>query len=223
MLPNNKLYCIAEIYDGSDANRIGVPDVPVNFKMNSGTIGNKNTDNNGVVIMETTTISSTVDNFMIYVKSQAKKYIGELEGSQKIYVGKQATLKQCFIEVTNYDGTSDLLVNVSVTNENDEPLVGRPVMLKLNNSSVPSNGNFFNPDATKVVRTNSNGEAVLAFEYISLGVNKNYTLEINIGGGYKVLGLKQELGSIKWQTNTINQYEYDNGSFELVDSQQITE
>lgn len=214
MLPDNKLFCYATLYDGTDAGRVPIKNVPINFKMNTGTIANVTTNNVGVAKTNTPTITNSTTSFTISTKNEAKRYIGSTNKSQDIWVAKQAVLLSCHVETVYNSGdqTKELSVTVIATDENNVRLSGRPVMIKLNESSVPENGNFSNPDHTLTVRTDTNGEAVLHFNDIHLTQGNNYLLEVNVGGGFKVIGVKKELGNIKWGTGT-NSYTYQNGTF----------
>lgn len=217
--PNTKCFCTATLYDGTDENKTPIKDVPINFKMGTdltspnpfGTIGNATTNNQGSCTVATPTISDTLTQFILKVKNEAQRIVGTIEKTQTLRVAKTATIITCSVRTDYSTSTNKMGLSVTVVaeNENHTLLSGRPVIIKLNDMSVPQNGDFADPNDTLTVNTNSNGSATLSWENLYLSPNNTYSLEINVGGGNHIIGAKKNVGTISW-TNGTKRYELVN-------------
>lgn len=194
----NKLYCFATLYDGTGANKIPMSNIPINFKMNEGTLENDTTNESGQCSANTPIINDT-RSFTMTVKNEEKRYLGTHTITDTFYPSRKCTLENLDVITQVVDGQLLLDTSIELGTDAGASPVGREVQYKLNGLSIPKNGDFANGNGTKVGYTDDEGKCNLAWDDISLTAGNTYSFEANVGGGQHIMGLKlTDLGSIKW-------------------------
>lgn len=208
---NSDYYFAATLYDDTDSDKIPLKNVGVNLKLNEGTITTdvndgpvQVTDDDGVVFAKSKITSDyATDTVMFYGKSEAKQFVGEVNVNKTLFIAKH-----CDITILNggtnktKDGVKyDLYIELEVRDTDNQLLSGRPVGIKLNNVSLPENGDFENPDRDYEVTTDANGKAIFAVDDISLSRDHDYMMVINVGGGKHIFERKADIGFVRWNSD----------------------
>lgn len=208
---NTDFYCVATLYDDTDSNKITLKGVPVNLKLNEGTITTdvnggtpQLTDDNGIVFAKTKVPSDYATNtVMLYGKSVAKQFVEECDVEKQLNIAKHSlfTISNGGTNKTNNGTKYDLYLDITVLDETNNKLEGRPVGVKINNLSLPHNGDFGSPDYNYEVTTDANGKAIFAVEDISLSRDTDYVMAITIGGGKHIFENRTEIGFVRWNSD----------------------